>query len=136
MKEFVGLEEVAKLNFLVVLFAEALGTFLLVLIGTASCITWVAETPPTVLHIAFTFGLAVASLAQVSVLPLQLLRRLVGTVVREKLLAVFSARSFSYTMYDRVYIKKDRGGREGNFFSKFKVPETRLEHFDATLPPL
>lgn len=66
MKEFVGLEEVTKLDFLVMLFAETLGTFLLVLIGCASCITWVAAAPPTVLHIAFTFGLAVASLAQVS----------------------------------------------------------------------
>ncbi|XP_011153829.1 aquaporin AQPAn.G isoform X2 [Harpegnathos saltator] len=64
VKEFVGLEEVTKLDFLVMLFAETLGTFLLVLIGCASCITWVATTPPTVVHIAFTFGLAVASLAQ------------------------------------------------------------------------
>ncbi|XP_025075694.1 aquaporin AQPAn.G isoform X1 [Pogonomyrmex barbatus] len=62
MKEFVGLEEVTKLDFLVMLFAEILGTFLLVLIGCASCITW--ATSPNVLHIAFTFGLAVASLAQ------------------------------------------------------------------------
>ncbi|XP_026830207.1 aquaporin AQPAn.G isoform X2 [Ooceraea biroi] len=64
MKEFVGLEEVTRLDFLVSLFAEILGTFLLVLIGCASCITWVANMPPSVLHIAFTFGLAVASLAQ------------------------------------------------------------------------
>ena len=66
-KEFVGLEEVAKVEFLVMLFAEALGTFLLVFIGCASCITW-TSTPgsaPTVVHIAFTFGLAVASLAHV-----------------------------------------------------------------------
>ncbi|XP_029155814.1 aquaporin AQPAn.G-like isoform X2 [Nylanderia fulva] len=65
VKEFVGLEEVTKLDFLVMLFAEILGTFLLVLLGCASCITWSLDTPPTVLHIAFTFGLAVASLAQV-----------------------------------------------------------------------
>ncbi|XP_071573500.1 aquaporin AQPAn.G isoform X2 [Temnothorax nylanderi] len=65
MKEFVGLEEVTKLDFLVTLFAEILGTFLLVLIGTASCISWTTTMPPSVLHIAFTFGLAVASLAQV-----------------------------------------------------------------------
>ncbi|XP_072746256.1 aquaporin AQPAn.G isoform X2 [Anoplolepis gracilipes] len=64
VKEFVGLEEVTKLDFLVMLFSEILGTFLLVLIGCASCITWL-DTPPTVVHIAFTFGLAVASLAQV-----------------------------------------------------------------------
>ncbi|XP_043467836.1 aquaporin AQPAn.G isoform X2 [Leptopilina heterotoma] len=62
-KDFVGLEEVSKVDFLVPLFAEALGTFLLVMIGCASCITW--TTPTTVFHIAFTFGLAVASLAQV-----------------------------------------------------------------------
>ncbi|KYN03189.1 Aquaporin AQPAn.G [Cyphomyrmex costatus] len=64
MKEFVGLEEITKLDFLVMLFAEILGTFLLVLLGCASCISW-DMTPPSVLHIAFTFGLAVASLAQV-----------------------------------------------------------------------
>ncbi|XP_011695561.1 PREDICTED: aquaporin AQPAn.G [Wasmannia auropunctata] len=64
MKEFVGLEEVTKLDFLVMLFAEILGTFLLVLLGCASCITWIDTKPPNVLHIAFTFGLAVASLAQ------------------------------------------------------------------------
>lgn len=63
-KDFVGLEEVAKIEFLVPLFAEALGTFLLVLIGCASCITWVEGQSPSVLHIAFTFGLAVAALAQ------------------------------------------------------------------------
>lgn len=65
IKEFVGFEEVTKLDFLVMLFAEILGTFLLVIIGCASCITWIENTPPTVVHIAFTFGLAVASLAQV-----------------------------------------------------------------------
>ncbi|OAD62816.1 Aquaporin AQPAe.a [Eufriesea mexicana] len=65
-KDFVGLEEVTKVEFLVMLFAETLGTFLLVLIGCASCITWTVENPPTVVHIAFTFGLAVASLAHVS----------------------------------------------------------------------
>ncbi|XP_076755267.1 aquaporin AQPAn.G-like [Xylocopa sonorina] len=64
-KDFVGLEEVTKVEFLVMLFAEALGTFLLVLIGCASCITWNMDNPPTVVHIAFTFGLAVASLAHV-----------------------------------------------------------------------
>lgn len=65
-KDFVGLEEVTKVEFLVMLLAETLGTFLLVLIGCASCITWTANNPPTVVHIAFTFGLAVASLAHVS----------------------------------------------------------------------
>ncbi|XP_076232654.1 aquaporin AQPAn.G [Calliopsis andreniformis] len=64
-RDFVGLEEVTKVEFLIMLFAEALGTFLLVLIGCASCITWTISNPPTVVHIAFTFGLAVASLAHV-----------------------------------------------------------------------
>ncbi|XP_051162343.1 aquaporin AQPAn.G isoform X2 [Leptopilina boulardi] len=67
-KDFVGLEEVSKIEFLVPLFAEALGTFLLVLIGCASCISWSiigTAADPTVFHIAFTFGLAVATLAQV-----------------------------------------------------------------------
>ncbi|XP_053987960.1 aquaporin AQPAe.a-like [Hylaeus anthracinus] len=64
-KEFVGIEDVTKFDFLVMMFAEALGTMLLVLIGCASCITWTADNPPTVVHIAFTFGLAVASLAHV-----------------------------------------------------------------------
>ncbi|CAK9796409.1 Aquaporin AQPAn.G [Anthophora retusa] len=64
-KDFVGLEEVTRIEFLVMLFAEALGTFLLVLFGCSSCVTWTADHPPTVVHIAFTFGLAVASLAHV-----------------------------------------------------------------------
>lgn len=64
-KGFVGIDEVTKVDFLVMMFAEALGTFLLVLIGCASCITWSVNNPPTVVHIAFTFGLAVASLAHV-----------------------------------------------------------------------
>ncbi|XP_043513406.1 aquaporin AQPAe.a isoform X2 [Frieseomelitta varia] len=65
VKDFVGLEEVMKFEFLLKLFAETLGTLLLVLIGCASCITWTADNPPTVVHIAFTFGLAVASLVHV-----------------------------------------------------------------------
>lgn len=64
-KDFVGLEEVTKVEILVMLFAEALGTFLLVLLGCASCVTWTGASPPTIVHIAFTFGLAVASLAHV-----------------------------------------------------------------------
>ncbi|XP_044596531.1 aquaporin AQPAn.G-like isoform X1 [Cotesia glomerata] len=64
-KDFLGLDEVSKIEFLVPLFSEALGTFLLVLIGCASCLTWDESHPPTVIHIAFTFGLAVAALAQV-----------------------------------------------------------------------
>lgn len=47
------------------LFGEMIGTFLLVVIGVGSCtgsIDWI----PTVSQIAFTFGLTVATLAQVS----------------------------------------------------------------------
>ncbi|XP_015112390.1 aquaporin AQPAe.a isoform X2 [Diachasma alloeum] len=64
-KDFIGLEEVSRIDFLVPLFGEALGTFLLVLIGCASCVTWDPDNAPMVLHIAFTFGLAVAALAHV-----------------------------------------------------------------------
>ena len=60
-----GVDEVTKVGFLVPLFAEFLGTALLVLIGCASCISWTEA--PSVLHIALTFGLAVASLAHVSI---------------------------------------------------------------------
>ena len=60
-----GVNEVTKVGFLVPLFAEFLGTALLVLIGCASCISWTEA--PSVLHIALTFGLAVASLAHVSI---------------------------------------------------------------------
>ncbi|XP_058791584.1 aquaporin AQPAn.G-like [Phymastichus coffea] len=62
-KDWVGLDEVTKVGFLVPLFAEALGTCLLVIIGCASCIAW--DAAPSVLHIGLTFGLAVASLAHV-----------------------------------------------------------------------
>lgn len=72
-KDFVGLKEVTEVKFLVMLFAETLGTFLLVLIGCASCITWTVGNPPTVIHIAFTFGLAVASLVHVSHLHLYII---------------------------------------------------------------
>ncbi|KAG7209349.1 hypothetical protein KM043_015450 [Ampulex compressa] len=64
-KDFIGLDEVSKLEFLVTLFAEALGTFFLVLLGCASCITWNAANVPTVVQIALTFGLTVASLAHI-----------------------------------------------------------------------
>lgn len=62
---FVGVEEVTKLGFLQMLFVEALGTFILVLIGCASCVRWSETELPTVIHIAFTFGLVVATLAQI-----------------------------------------------------------------------
>ncbi|XP_034945752.1 aquaporin AQPAn.G isoform X2 [Chelonus insularis] len=64
-KDILGLSEVSKIDILVPLFSEALGTCLLVFIGCASCILWDPEKPPSILQIAFTFGLAVAALAQV-----------------------------------------------------------------------
>ncbi|XP_011498052.1 PREDICTED: aquaporin AQPAn.G [Ceratosolen solmsi marchali] len=62
-KDYVGVEDVTKVGFLIPLFAETLGTSLLVIIGCSSCINW--GTEPTILHIALTFGLAVTSLAHV-----------------------------------------------------------------------
>ncbi|XP_012282084.1 aquaporin AQPAn.G [Orussus abietinus] len=62
-KDFVGFDEVSKVDILLPLFSEALGTFLLVLIGCASCIEWTIA--PSVVQIAFTFGLTVASVAHV-----------------------------------------------------------------------
>lgn len=47
------------------LLAEFLGTFLLVAIGVGSTTTWL-DYSPSLVQIAFTFGLVVATLAQVS----------------------------------------------------------------------
>ncbi|KAL7287643.1 hypothetical protein TKK_0018285 [Trichogramma kaykai] len=63
-KDYIGIDEVSKFNFLVPLFGEILGTAILVFIGCASCIPW-NDIPASYLHIALTFGLAVASLAYV-----------------------------------------------------------------------
>ncbi|EEB12655.1 Aquaporin AQPAe.a, putative [Pediculus humanus corporis] len=46
------------------LFAEFLGTFFLVLLGCGSTISGWPEYSPSMLHIALTFGLAVATMAQ------------------------------------------------------------------------
>ncbi|XP_024942765.1 aquaporin AQPAe.a isoform X4 [Cephus cinctus] len=62
-KAFVGVDEVTKIEFMIPLFAEVLGTCLLVFIGCASCNNWNVE--PTVPQIALTFGLTIASLAYV-----------------------------------------------------------------------
>lgn len=72
-RDFIGLDEVSKIEFLVPLFAETLGTMMLVFIGCASCIPLVVDKTPTVIQIAFTFGLAVASLAQVSILEINII---------------------------------------------------------------
>lgn len=47
------------------LMAELIGTFFLVVIGVGSC-TGGSEWKPSIPQIAFTFGLTVATLAQVS----------------------------------------------------------------------
>lgn len=49
------------------LVAEFLGTFFLVSIGIGSTMGWGGDYAPTMTQIAFTFGLVVATLAQVSV---------------------------------------------------------------------
>ncbi|CAB0040846.1 unnamed protein product [Trichogramma brassicae] len=64
-KDYIGIEEVSKLNFLVPLFGEILGTAILVFIGCASCIPGPKSELASPLHISLTFGLAVASLAHV-----------------------------------------------------------------------
>lgn len=49
------------------LLAELIGTFFLVVIGVGSC-TGGAEWQPSIPQIAFTFGLTVATLAQVTLI--------------------------------------------------------------------
>lgn len=46
------------------LLAEFIGTLLLIFIGCSSCITW-DDNAPTIVQIALTFGLVVATAAQV-----------------------------------------------------------------------
>lgn len=48
-----------------ILLAEFLGTFFLVSVGVASCTDWNTGLVKSVVQIAFTFGLVVATLAQV-----------------------------------------------------------------------
>jgi hypothetical protein len=66
-KAVIGLHDITdNRNIWRMLSAEFLGTFFLVLVG-CSCITpWDQNHPPSVVQIAFTFGLAVATIAQVS----------------------------------------------------------------------
>lgn len=45
--------------------AEFLGTLILVLVGCGSCMTW-DGVAPSIVQIALTFGLLVATIAQVS----------------------------------------------------------------------
>lgn len=67
MKEIVGVQDITdNRNIWRMLVAEFLGTFLLVSIGIASTTGWTADYNPSIVQIALTFGLVVATLAQVS----------------------------------------------------------------------
>lgn len=65
-KDFLGLNDITdNKNIWRMLVAEFMGTLVLVLIGCGSCMTW-GEDKPSLVQIALTFGLVVATLAQVS----------------------------------------------------------------------
>lgn len=67
MKEIVGVQDITdNRNIWRMLIAEFLGTLLLVSIGIASTTGWGDDYKPTITQIALTFGLVVATLAQVS----------------------------------------------------------------------
>lgn len=70
MKELVGVQDITdNRNIWRMLVAEFLGTFLLVSIGISSTTGW-TDFHPSIVQIALTFGLVVATLAQVSFLHL------------------------------------------------------------------
>lgn len=67
MKEIVGVQDITdNRNIWRMLIAEFLGTLLLVSIGIASTTGWEKEYEPSIVQIALTFGLVVATVAQVS----------------------------------------------------------------------
>lgn len=67
MKEIVGVGDITdNRNIWRMLVAEFLGTLLLVSIGIASTTGWGQGYEPSMVQIALTFGLVVATLAQVS----------------------------------------------------------------------
>lgn len=68
MKEIVGVQDITdNRNIWKMLIAEFLGTLLLVSIGIASTTNFGEGSPePSIVQIALTFGLVVATLAQVS----------------------------------------------------------------------
>lgn len=67
MKQLVGVADITEnRNIWRMLVAEFLGTFFLVSIGIGSTMGWGDGYAPTMTQIAFTFGLVVATLAQVS----------------------------------------------------------------------
>jgi len=66
MKEIVGVQDITdNRNIWRMLIAEFLGTMLLVSIGIASTTGWGGGYEPSIVQIALTFGLVVATLAQV-----------------------------------------------------------------------
>lgn len=66
MKAYVGSDEIMKLTTLKAVLAEFLGTLLLVFVACGSCMSgWSDDSlPPTVVQIAFAFGITVATIAQ------------------------------------------------------------------------
>lgn len=65
LKKVIGVADITdNRNIWKALLAEFIGTLLLVAIGVSSTISWHNYTP-TLVQIAFTFGLVVATLAQV-----------------------------------------------------------------------
>lgn len=66
LKKIIGVADITdNRNIWKALLAEFIGTFLLVSIGIGSTTAW-PDYSPTLVQIAFTFGLVVATLAQVS----------------------------------------------------------------------
>lgn len=67
MKEIVGIQDITdNRNIWRMLIAEFIGTLLLVMIGIGSTTGWGADYQPSIVQIGLTFGLVVATLAQVS----------------------------------------------------------------------
>ncbi|KAK8736914.1 hypothetical protein OTU49_004719 [Cherax quadricarinatus] len=65
MKEYVGSEEFLKVDTWKAIIAEFLGTMLLVFLACGSCLGgWSEGYSPSVVQIAFSFGISVASIAQ------------------------------------------------------------------------
>lgn len=72
MKEIVGIQDITdNRNIWRMLIAEFLGTLLLVMIGIGSATAWPDTSGPSMVQIALTFGLVVATLAQVSVIDIE-----------------------------------------------------------------
>lgn len=67
-KDYIGLNEFGKdASLWKALVAEFIGTMFLVLVGCGSCLSgWSDNYAPSTVQIAFAFGIAVATMAQVS----------------------------------------------------------------------